>query len=192
MRKMAFTAGSRRRTIVISGCKAFIYVKSPRKHIAQNHCHDLHCTRCKRGLCIGLQLGGTRQHVQRRSGLRSAERRMPRHHNLGRRSAQKLPTKQEERTPSFLFNAGNSSRDKRHDRIVACRTWTGKDRFGVFLCPPRWEKLRDPLRILFAGEAIAVSELRLSVLETSHRPSTTSRRTTSSMNPCLMPAVSAA
>ena len=30
------------------------------------------------------------------------------------------------------------------------------------------------MRILFAGETIAVSELRLSVLETSHRPSTTS------------------
>ena len=57
MRKMAFTAGSRRRTIVISGCKAFIYVKSSRKHIAQNHRHDIHCTRCKRGLCIGLQHG---------------------------------------------------------------------------------------------------------------------------------------
>ena len=88
MRKMAFTAGSRRRTIPISGFKAFIYVKSPRNHIAQNYCHDPHFTRCKRGLCIGLQLGGTRQHVQRRSGLRSAERPMPRHHNLGRRSAQ--------------------------------------------------------------------------------------------------------
>ena len=74
MRKMAFTAGSRRRTIPISGFKAFIYVKSPRNHIAQNHCHDLHFTRCKRGLCIGLQHGGTRQHVQRRSGLRSAEK----------------------------------------------------------------------------------------------------------------------
>ena len=109
MRKMAFTAESRRRTIVISGCKAFIYVKNLRKHIAQNHRLDLHCTRCKRGLCIGLQPGGTRQHVQRRSGLdpQKGECRdtITSPTKRAERPKFSLPTKQEERTRA-LFNAG--------------------------------------------------------------------------------------